>query len=171
MAPEEEPRPSFGPILLIIGGIMVVLTVVFGFTVIRNSRQFSEYRTATLLDPDHPPRWETQTLSVDECIDEAISWGMECPGVASWCQAEIPPVMRTCLESSDRTAYCEEVGDEVMSTRFGYHECEERREDVEGKYARRGHKKYCALSYRAVAGHCQDGPARVADAKSAPGTQ
>ncbi len=169
--PEEDPRPSFGPILLIIGGIMVVLTVVFGFTVIRSSRQFSEYRRATLLDPDHPPRWETETISVDECIDEAIEWGMACPAVASWCQAEIPPLVRACLGSADRTPYCAEAGEEVMSTRFGYHECEARREGVDGKYARRGHKKYCALSYRAVAGYCQESPGKAADAELASSAQ
>jgi len=49
------------------------------------------------------------------------------------------------------------VGDEVMTTRFGFHACEDPRAEMDDdaeKYAKRANKKYCAASYRAAAEHC-----------------
>lgn len=70
---------------------------------------------------------------------------------------EAPRLALACLESSSRAAFCEDVGDGVKSTHFGYAECEALREDVEGRHLKRAHKKYCASIYRAVAEHCQRG--------------
>lgn len=98
-------------------------------------------------------------MSVDECIAFSIDWATQCPGIQSWCEAEVPRVTKACLESADRGGYCDEVGDGVLTTGFGFHECEALRENVELKYARRWHKKYCARSYRAVADHCRHLPA------------
>lgn len=143
-------------ILLIIGAVLAVFTLVFGVSVTRNHNKFAEYKAATLDDPEHPPRWMVEEVSVEGCVDEAMQWSMECPGVQSWCLAQLPSVVRSCLETQNRADYCEQAGDEVMSTRFGFHQCEALREPVGGKYGKRAHKKYCAMSYRAIAGHCQD---------------
>ena len=103
---------------------------------------------------------------------------MDCPGIAPWCEAEVPVVMETCLASSDRAAYCDEVGDEVLSTRFGFEACKSARDDKFGphegcrdpkveadRYACRSFKKYCAGAYRAIASHCR---ARNSDAATTP---
>ena len=143
------------PILVILGVVIVGLTVVFGVTSMDSSRVFSEYRDRTLHDDEHPPPWTRRELGVDECISFALDWATACPGIQSWCEAEVPSVMVQCLESADRTAYCDEVGDEILTTGFGFHDCEDRRESVTEKYAKRWHKKYCAKSYRTIADYCR----------------
>ncbi len=142
-------------ILIIIAVVVAGLTAVFGVSSVRSSRVFSEYRSRTLDDPDHPVPWRAGEPSVDDCIDFAIDWATGCPGIQSWCEAEVPRVVRECVASHDRTAYCDDVGDTILSTGFGYHACEERRREIAQKYAKRWHKKYCAKSYRAVADHCR----------------
>lgn len=154
--PEAEKRGVLR-LLAILGAAVVGLSVIFGFTILRNHSVFRDYQAATLEDGDAPPPWDTEALSVDDCVEETVRWTMECPGIASWCLAEVPVVAERCLASRDRTAYCEEVGDEVMSTRFGFHACEDLRagmDDDDEKYAKRANKKYCAATYRAVAEHC-----------------
>ncbi len=144
-----------GKILAVIALVIVALTIPFGFAIHHNHSVFSEYRRATLEDPSKPPPWEAGELTIEECVTSAIDWALECPGVQSWCEAEVPVVMSMCLKSASREAECAEIGDAHMTTRFGYDECLERREDVEGTYRARAHKKYCALAYRAVAGQCR----------------
>ncbi len=152
--PADE-RRGVVRLLAAIGGGVALLSVIFGVTIWQNHSTFREYQTATL--DASPPRWDTEALSAEECVQAAVTWGMDCPGIASWCLAELPVVTERCLASQDRTAFCEQVGDEVMSTRFGFHECEDMRADMDDqaeKYAKRANKKYCAASYRAVAEHC-----------------
>jgi hypothetical protein len=144
---------------LVIFVAVVGLTVTFGVTSIRSSREFTEYRERTLGHERADAPWNKTEMSVDDCITFAIDWATECPGIQSWCEAEVPNVARACLESRDRREFCEEVGDRILTTGFGFHECEARREKVElEKYARRWHKKYCARAYRAVADHCRHLP-------------
>lgn len=154
--PADE-RRGVVRLLAAIGGGVAVLSVVFGVTIWRNHSTFREYQSLTLESDAAPPRWATEALSAEQCVQAAVQWGMDCPGIGSWCLAELPVVTRSCLESSDRMVYCEQVGDEVMSTRFGFHECEDMRADMDDdaeKYAKRANKKYCAASFRAVADYC-----------------
>lgn len=145
--------------LLVILVAVVGLTVTFGVTSIRSSREFTEYRERTLGHDSANAPWNKTPMSVDECITFSIEWATRCPGIQSWCEAEVPNVARACLESGDRSGFCGEVGDAILTTGFGFHECEARRESAElEKYAKRWHKKYCAKSYRAVADHCRHLP-------------
>ncbi len=137
-----------------VGAIVVVLCVVFGVTVLRQKSQYEDYVAATL--EAGPMPWEQGPLSVEECVAFTVSWGMECPGVESWCMGQAPRLTGECLAARDREQICAALGDAVASTHFGYGECEQMRETVEGRYAKRGHKKYCAASYRAVAEHCRE---------------
>ncbi len=153
---DEERRRRIGVRVLAIMGVAVgVLMVVFGSMTSRNYGRFDEYQKATLQDPTHPPRWRVEALDVDGCVDEVLAWVEACPGVSSWCEGALPGVMDECLNSQDRSAYCEEVGDAVLSTRFGYDECAERYDAIEGRYARRFAKKHCSVIFRAIAGHCR----------------
>lgn len=145
-------------VVLVILVAVVGLTVTFGVTSIRSSREFTEYREHTLGHGSAAAPWHKTQMSVEDCIAYAIEWATACPGIQSWCEAEVPNVARACLESADRSAYCREIGDAILTTGFGFHECEDLRSGIEEKYARRWHKKYCARSYRAVADHCRHLP-------------
>ncbi len=46
----------------------------------------------------------------------------------------------------------------MLSTRFGFEECSERYDKIEGRYARRYAKKHCAAIMRVIAGHCSGAP-------------
>lgn len=133
--------------LALLGG-----TVLVGVTTLRSSRQFSQYRAATL----EVAPWVSGPVDVPDCIGFAVAWGAECPGIQSWCEAEVGQVAARCLASADRRAWCQTAGDAILTTGFGFEDCEARRADVEGTHARRWHKKYCAKGWRAVADHCRD---------------
>ena len=162
-----DSTPSTGRILAVIGGVVLVLTVAFSVAIVQHHGTYRDYRSETLDDANASVPWDTQEVSVEGCVAYTIDWTMACPGIAPWCQAEVPVVMETCLASTDRAAYCAEVGDEILSTRFGYEACQEARTERFGahegcqdeairsdRYACRAFKKYCAGSYRAIAKHC-----------------
>jgi len=148
-----EPRRS-RRLLLILGAVVVALCTAFGVNVVRQKARFEDYRAATLEGKTMP--WEQSELSVDECVEYTVEWAMGCPGVESWCSAHAPRLTMECLGSADRTEACATLGDVVADTHYGYAECEALREPVEGRYAKRSHKKYCAASYRAVAEYCRE---------------
>lgn len=155
-APDEEARRRIGlRVLLVIGVGLAVLMVVFGQTTSKNYERYDAYYKASLQDPQSPPRWETEALTVDQCVDEVLDWVEDCPGVSSWCQGALPDVMGACFDTQDRSGYCAEVGDAVLTTRFGFEQCAERYDKIEGHYTRRYAKKHCALLYRTIAGRCQ----------------
>lgn len=139
--------------MLVIIGVVVLLCVIFGVTVIRQKTQFQEYRAATLEQATLP--WTQEPMTIEQCVAFTVDWAMACPGVGSWCSNEAPRLTRECLSSQDRQETCAALGETVASTHFGYAECERMREPVEGRYAKRGHKKFCAASYRAVAEFCR----------------
>lgn len=156
-AVDDEARRRTGVrVLVVIGVVLAILMVVFGTTTARSYDRFESYRQQTLEDPDNPPVWETEALDVDGCVDAVLDWIEDCPGVSSWCQGSLPDVTNKCLATRDRTAYCESVGTEVGSTRFGFDECSARYDAIDGHYARRYAKKHCALIYRTIAGMCRD---------------
>ena len=155
-APAQPERPRSRRLLLIVGGLVVALCVAFGVTVLRQKASFEAYRTATLDGKTMP--WEQGELSVQACVTFTVDWAMGCPGVESWCSAHAPRLTMECLRSADRTEACAMLGDVVADTHYGYAECEQLRESVDGRYAKRSHKKFCAASYRAVAEHCRNAP-------------
>lgn len=155
---DEEARRRIGVrVLVVIGVALLILMLAFGRTTAASYEEFDAYQSATLQDPDKPPRWQTEVLGVDECVDEVLDWIEACPGVSSWCESSLPDVMNQCLDTQDRTAYCESVGDAIKSTRFGFDECSARYDQIEGRYARRYAKKHCSILYRVIAGRCSGG--------------
>ncbi|MCA9712419.1 MAG: hypothetical protein KDK70_41675 [Myxococcales bacterium] len=156
-APVPPERPRTGRLVLVVLGVVVVLCVVFGVTVMQQKARYQEYRAATL--EQGPLPWAEAPMSIEQCVAYTVDWAMACPGVESWCANEAPRLTRECLASQDRDAACGALGDTVASTHFGYAECERMREAVEGRYTKRNHKKFCAASYRAVAEFCRQGGA------------
>jgi hypothetical protein len=154
--PTDAQRNALGVrVLVIIGVTLVALMVIFGRATSKGYDQFTAYQDATLKDADHPPRWETEALDVEACLDESLAWVEACPGVSSWCESSLPDVMGQCLDTQDRTAYCASVGDAVLSTRFGFEECSSRYDQIKGRYTRRYAKKHCSLIFRVIAGYCR----------------
>ena len=152
--PSSETRPSSRRILLAIGSVVLLLCVAFGVTTVRSRDEYRRYKESTL--EAGPLPWTLHNYSVQQCVEFSTDWAMECPGVESWCANEAPNLTRQCLASQDRRAYCEDQGDAIASTRFGYKECETLRESVQGRYTKRAHKKHCAASFRAVASWCAE---------------
>ena len=152
---DDEARRAIGVrVLVIIGVVLMVLMIVFGRQTAKGYDEFEAYRAATLHDAANPPRWQTEDLDIDGCVDAVLDWIEACPGVSSWCEGSLPDVTNQCLDTQDRSAYCESVGDAVKSTRFGFEECSARYDKIEGRYARRYAKKHCSLIYRTIAGRC-----------------
>lgn len=157
VGPSDEARRRIGlRVLVVLGVVIAILMVVFGQATAAGYDQFEAYRASTLDDPAHPPRWQTEALDVEDCVDEVLAWVESCPGVSSWCEGSLPDVMNQCLDTQDRTAYCESVGDAVLSTRFGFEECSARYDQIEGRYARRYAKKHCSILFRVIAGRCSN---------------
>lgn len=140
-------------LLLVLGGAVAVLCVVFGVAIVRQQSAYRAYYEATVVRAT--PRWQTQDVTPDECVALSVDWALACPGLGTWCDAEAPRQVGACLESRDRTAYCTELGDRGGSTEFGVEECTTMREGVEGRSVLRSHKKFCASGFRAVAEHCK----------------
>lgn len=152
---DAERRRRIGiRVLLVLAVAVAGLMAVFGRTTSRSYKEFDAYQSATLKDPNNPPRWQVETLTVDECVDEVLDWIEACPGVSSWCEGSLLEVMNQCLVTADRSEYCDSVREETLSTRFGYHECAARYDQIDKHYARRSAKKHCAALYRVIAGHC-----------------
>lgn len=133
-------------------GTGVVLTLVFGLRTVALHDSYDQYSSATL--GEGKPRWDLEKLDALSCVVETMRWAEACPGIKSWCEATVPDVMRSCLRSQDRRAYCLSLDKTILSTRFGYSECQSLVDNSAEKYAKRAQKKYCALSFRAVAGYC-----------------
>lgn len=151
--PSADKKPRTRAVLLIIAGVIAVLCIVFGVTVVQQKTEFEDYRRATLDEQTMP--WTERAMTVDECVDFTVAWSMDCPGVGSWCSGHGPRLTLECLGSTDRHEACAAYGEKLAATSFGYQECEQRRESVEGRYAKRAHKKFCAANYRAVAEYCK----------------
>lgn len=140
-------------LLLVLGGAVSVLCVVFGVTIVRQQNAFRAYYDATVRDAT--PRWQIEDTTPEACISLVVDWALACPGLGTWCDAEAPRQVHACMASRDRSAYCRELGDRGGSTDFGVAQCTAMREGVEGRAVLKSHKKFCAAGYRAIADYCK----------------
>jgi hypothetical protein len=105
------------------------------------------------------------SLDVDGCVSETLAWNKRCEAMKTLCDASVPRMMETCLRGADRSSRCRALGDRVMATQYGVAECKAR--------GRTRRDKPCALSYRAIASHCDrillpHPPEKRAEARGAP---
>ena len=133
------------------------MCVIFGVAIVRQHDAFQRYRAATL--EAGPLPWAGEAMEPEACVSFATEWAMACPGLGTWCESEAPRLVMQCMASRDRTLFCTATGDATGSTEFGYDDCARLREDVDGTYAKRSHKKFCGAAFRAVAEHCRRGGA------------
>ncbi|MBK6917265.1 MAG: hypothetical protein IPH07_07690 [Deltaproteobacteria bacterium] len=151
--PAPTPRRSARRLLLGLAVVVVALSAVFGVTTVRQQRRFRDYREQTLADAVVP--WTSAELGPEACVAFGVEWAMGCPGLGTWCENEAPVVVGRCMASRDRSGWCRAKGDALFSTDFGVKDCEQLRASVDGKYAQRAHKKFCAAAQRALAEHCR----------------
>lgn len=142
--------------LLVLGLVVAAVCVAFSVAIVRQQRSFEEYRVATL--ESGPLPWADTPMTPDECVGFAVDWAMACPGLGTWCESEAPRVVGRCMAAQDRREFCTTNADALASTGYGVQECVTMRERIDGQYAQRGHKKFCAAAYRSVAEHCRRGP-------------
>ena len=135
-------------------GITGFSTVVVLSTLSRY-REFINYHQRTLGTDEAQLPWDSDPMTVDSCVDWVLDWGLACEGLNTMCSSHGHRLLRACLESGDRVAYCTDAGPAVDATRFGYHDCEKRRASLAGRYEKRSSKKVCAGLYRDIADYCK----------------
>lgn len=152
MGTQRQPRPFRHALALVVG--LMVLAIPFGYSVVAEYRAYAAYVKETVLERSAPPPWADTVFSPGECVNEGLDWIEGCPGMEDFCRGMLPRVVRECLESQDRSAWCEDNGGDVKRTSFGYQICEARREAKGDLERTRIRKQRCALALRALAGHC-----------------
>lgn len=130
-----------------------MLCVVFGVTIVQQQNAYRAYYDATVVRAT--PRWSTEEVAPLGCVALSVDWALQCPGLGTWCDAQAPRQVATCMSSRDRSGYCNELAGRGGSTDFGVDECTTMREGVEGRSVLRSHKKFCASGFRAVAEYCR----------------
>ncbi len=145
--PPNSPRkPSTG--ILVVAAIIFVGAIMGAFVY----RSFA-YSSA-ILERDRKAFIDAGlALDAEACLDRTLEWYARCDVMKALCDASVPRMLKTCLAGADRSLYCKGLGDKVRSTRFGYHECENR-----GLTRRTPAWKACAVSYRAIANFCETTP-------------
>lgn len=89
-------------------------------------------------------------LTPEQCVETVVEWARRCEAMKTLCDASMPRMTKVCLEAADRAEYCARVGHDAMAaSSFGYDDCERLGGD-------RNAMKACALSYRAIANHCEN---------------
>ena len=119
---------------------LATLSILLGALAWRRYHGAAEHIAATL----RTMRKAGSSLSAEQCVDRVVTWSRNCLAMQPICESSAPRMMRACLRSADRRAYCATVQRRSADTRFGYHECRRRG-------ATRGlPKKACASAYRAI---------------------
>jgi hypothetical protein len=113
----------------------------------------NQYLSETI--EDVTPAWDEAFFEPEACVVEGIDWLEACPGDRTFCKGSAPEVVRRCVESQDRAAYCEGLDRSWMTTGFGFHDCEARIEGLEKGDAKK-RESVCAGGYRVIADHCRD---------------
>lgn len=137
------------------GGAWMVLAVVFGLSTLLGVFFFWQYsRTMayvkyTIDEPEGPLPYEVAAYSPEDCVDYSMDWAAECTGVKTLCDMYVDRVITLCLESQDRTAYCDQLGERTETAEFGVDLCRERgvQKNVD--------KEACGHAYRAIVGYCE----------------
>lgn len=144
-SPEGSARGAW-----IVLGVVFTLSTLLGLFMFRQYSAVLTYVKATLDDPDAPPAWVDEPHSVEDCVDAALQWASECNGIKTLCDIYVERVVRECLDSRERDAYCIDIADVSETTEFGVTECRNRgvRRDVD--------KEACANAYRTIDTWCED---------------
>lgn len=135
-------------------GAYAVLGVTFGLSTLLAVFFFAQYSAVlsyvreTVDEREEPFPWDNLAFAPEECVDHALEWTAECLGIKSMCDMYVDQVMAACMESGDREAYCEALGERTMTTEFGAEECFARgtRRNVDAEP--------CANAYRFIDSYC-----------------
>ncbi len=141
---------------LLLTGILLLLAIPFGLSVVSEYRAYAEYVRQTVRERSEPPAWTTRAFTPEECVNAGLDWLQGCPGMEDFCRGVMPEVVGECLSSQDHTSWCRENGSDSLKTSFGYQICEERRSARGDEERTRIRKQRCALALRALARHCDE---------------
>lgn len=144
-APEGSARGAW-----IVLGIVFTLSTLLGLYMFRQYSAVLTYVKDTLDNPDAPPAWVDEPHSVEDCVDAGLTWAASCDGIKTLCDIYVERVVRECLDSRERDAYCLDIAGISETTEFGVAECRNRgvRRDVD--------KEACANAYRTIDTWCED---------------
>lgn len=90
-----------------------------------------------------------QQRTMQQCVKEVLRSHRECDGLRPLCDGAVGEMMDACIAAADRREECAALGDQTMSTRFGFDDCHAR---TDGRAARTA----CSGAYRAIASACQE---------------
>lgn len=153
MADASAQRRAKRLALLVIGGLLVI-AVPYGYAIFTKYHQFADYVAATLDDEARPPGWVKSASTPEDCVTEAVRWGAGCPAEGVFCEGGFRRVVRECMASQDREAWCQAHPD-WASTRFGFHDCEARIAAATDEATKDAEDDYCPSAYRGLAAHCK----------------
>jgi hypothetical protein len=88
------------------------------------------------------------TRDPEGCVTDALAFGRRCGAISNMCEEAIGPLVRTCLEAQDRTAFCRALGPSISDTHFTFARCQAR------GLTRRDHR--CAEAYLALVADCRE---------------
>jgi hypothetical protein len=86
--------------------------------------------------------------TAEGCVERILDWRTTCPLSNVLCDNFAPRAMRVCLQARDRSGYCRSLPRRRGTTRFGYHDCQQRGMTRETR-------KACASAYRMLDQHCR----------------
>jgi hypothetical protein len=130
---------------------------------------------AVLLMNSEQHLWESQlqaqqagpTVDAEGCVTFAMEWRKGCTAIESLCDSTIDPIVESCMEGGDRTAWCAEAAGHSGTTAFDFARCEARgvpwKKPAKGFWDRAlfgggrttADRKACASAYRAAADWCE----------------
>ncbi len=143
--PTQRSWKSAGIVLAIIFMLSVALATVLYL----RYRSFFVYIHQTLTHPVSPPPWIADgPLSPEGCVDVAMAWATDCPGIKNLCDEYTNKVIEECMAQGDHSTYCYEIEDLTSKASFGAEECLSR------GARRHMESESCGKAYTAIGGYC-----------------
>lgn len=135
-------------------GALLLCAVPYGYAIMTKYQGFSNYVKATL--DEATPAWETAPHTPEQCVLAGVDWIADCPGEDVFCEGGFRRVLRECMASQDRAAWCDAQKDAWAATKFGYHDCERMVAEASGEARKDLVDDYCGDGFRGVADHCKN---------------
>jgi hypothetical protein len=100
------------------------------------------------------------TLSAAGCVEASLEWfNTRCDAVGKMCIDAVPRMVGECLAAQDRSAACEENGNDLKPSQWAYQHCAEMGIDRKSK---KPVKESCTQAWRAFDSWCKSGQTGVA---------
>ena len=148
-----DPAKRAKRIALGVMGALLLCAVPYSYAIFTKYRGFSDYVRVTL--DEGTPAWEAAPHTPEQCVLAGVDWIGACPGEDVFCEGAFRRVLRECMASQDRAAWCEAQAGAWAATKFGYHDCERLVAAADGPDRAALVDDYCGDGFRGVAAHCK----------------